>query len=73
MMHLLAVRDGLLMKSEGGGGAKPKKKIIPSKKLEKKIFPGIVPKKNCFLGRNRAAKSHGVPKKENKPRDLLFK
>jgi hypothetical protein len=30
---------------KGGGGAKPKKKFIPSKKVKKKIFPGIVPEK----------------------------
>jgi hypothetical protein len=53
-----------------GGWGKTKKKIYSQQKIrKKKIFPGMVPKKNSFLGRYRAAKSHGLPKKEKRPRD----
>jgi hypothetical protein len=42
----------------GGGGAKPKKKFIPSKKLEKKkIFPGIAPKKKLLPWKKQSCRA----------------
>jgi hypothetical protein len=46
-MQRQRVRDGPLESDMGGGGGgQNQKKIIPRKKLGKKIFPGIVQKKN---------------------------
>jgi hypothetical protein len=58
---------------KGGWGKTKKKMYSQQKSKKKKIFPGIVPEKNSFPGRYRAAKSHGLPKKEKRPRDVLFK
>jgi hypothetical protein len=61
----------------GGGVGQNQKKIIPRKKIRKKIFPGIVQKNNSYLGRQaykfHLKKIYFQPSSEKKNIFLLYR